>query len=160
MARSSFSVSTIINADRAKVWDVLANIGEIHRWNPGVLHSKVTGDLRSGLAAKRLCELPGKRFLDEEVVVWEPQQRLTMRIVDSNLPFRSADIQFELTHGPDEASTQVTVSPEYQLKFGSLGQLLNGLIVGPAYKKGMKDLLLGLKRYLEHEAGATVVAPT
>lgn len=160
MARSSFSVSTIINADRGKVWDVLSNIGEIHRWNPGVLNSKIIGDLGSGLAAKRLCELPGKRFLDEEVVVWEPQHRLTMRIVDSNLPFRSADIQFELTDGREDATTQVIVSPEYQLKFGSLGQLLNALVVGPAYKKGMKDLLLGLKRYLENEAGATAAAPT
>lgn len=157
---SAFSESVTIDADRGIVWDILADIGEIHRWNPGVLHSRLTFQTPDGLGSKRLCKLPGRRFLDEEVVAWKPQQQLTMRIVDSNLPFKSADIRFDLADGVLPGCVEVTVSPEYQLKYGVLGRALNALFVRPAYRKGMKDLLRGLKHFVEGERTTTISAAT
>ena len=41
------------------------------------------------------------------------------------------------------------VSPEYELKFGFLGSVLDSLFVRKTYAKGMRALLAGLKRQVE-----------
>lgn len=146
----TFSESIAIKAATADVWAALADIGSIHRWNPGVVDSWLTtsGDVKLG--SGRRCELGGKNYLDEEVVRWTPMQALTMRIVGTNLPFRSADIRFTLEdHGGE---TQVTVSPVYALKFGILGRVLDSLFVRRQYRRGMVNLLQGLKQNVESAA--------
>lgn len=146
---NTFSETTIIEARPEIVWSVLNNIGDIYRWNPGVKHSHTTSEHQSGLRATRHCDLGGRNFLDEEVVVWEPQQKLTMRITGTNMPFKTADIRFTLQNKGDQ--TEVTVSPIYQLKFGPIGQLLDRFYVQNTYQKGMAALLAGLKNYVENE---------
>lgn len=71
-------------------------------------------------------------------------------LTDTNLPFKSADIRFNLTGDSD--NTSVTVSPLYELKYGELGKILVTLMVRFAYRKGMKDLLRGLKQHVETRA--------
>ena len=144
---SEFEESLTINASPGQVWSTLADIGAIARWNPGVKHSEQTtvGDVGHGSC--RRCDLGGKNYLAEEVVMFEPVSRITFRIVDTNLPFRSADIHFRIEPSGDAAL--VTVSPVYELKYGILGRILDSLVVGPMYRKGMRDLLRGLKADVE-----------
>ena len=91
---SSFSTEIKIQASVEQVWRVLADIGQIDRWNPGVVESHVLSDQPTGLGASRYCDLGGKNFLNEEVVTWEEDKRLTMRITDTNLPLQ-ADIRLK-----------------------------------------------------------------
>jgi uncharacterized protein YndB with AHSA1/START domain len=142
-----FSETIVIEAPRTAVWQELADIGSIARWNPGVVASSRTTRLRDGLGAGRRCELGGRRFLEEEVVEWVAERVLTMRITMTNLPFESADIRFTLDG--DGARTRVTVSPSYTLKFGPLGRLLDAVVVRWYYRKGMVNLLRGLKQHVE-----------
>ena len=74
-----------------------------------------------------------------------------MRIIETNLPFKTADIRFSL----EQRSTQtlVTVSPTYVLKFGLLGRLMDVVFVHSQYRKGMANLLKGLKQYVEQGVG-------
>lgn len=143
----TFRTAITIQAPRETVWEVVADIGAIDRWNPGVLESHRTTQEGDGLGAGRHCDLGAKNYLVEEVVEWEPPKRLTMRITDTNLPFETADIRFTLE--PDDGATRVTVSPLYRLRFGLLGRLLDLLFVRRTYRKGMLALLQGLKRYVE-----------
>ena len=149
---SSFTTSTLIDAPHSHVWSALADIGAIHEWNPGVRASHTTSDLDSGLGATRHCDLGGRNFLDEEVVEYEAGQRLTMRIVDSNMPFQRADIRFRLEAVGD--ATKVTVAPDYQLKYGPIGTLMDRLFVGRMYEKGMRALLRGLKQHVEAQVAS------
>ncbi len=144
---SNFTTEIKIDAPVDRVWDTLADIGSIDEWNPGVKRSHVTTDRREGLGTGRHCELPGKKHLDETVVDWEPHQRLTMRIVGTNLPLKTAEIRFALR--PAGGGTIVTVSPTYKLKFGPLGTVLDQLFVRRTYLQGMRALLLGLKKHAE-----------
>ena len=105
---SSFAVSATIKASQSSVWATLADIGTIAEWNPGVVISRVTSDQTEGKGASRYCQLPGNAFLEERVVEWDPNSRLTFRIIDSNLPFKTADIRFTLD--PRGSATLVTVS--------------------------------------------------
>lgn len=146
---SAFTVETKIDAPAEEVWGALADIGSIHRWNPGVVSSYTMTDAAGGLGARRHCNLGGKTYLDEEVVEWRPGQRLTMRVIETNLPFKTADIRFTLR--PENGGTVVAVTPDYTLKFGPLGSALDRLFVRNRYRKGMQALLTGLKRHVEHE---------
>lgn len=144
---TTFTTSTTIDAPRDRVWAALADIGSISVWNPGVLDSRTTSEEATGLGASRHCDLGGRNYLDEQVVRFEDGEAITMRIVDSNLPFEHADIHFTLDS--NGAGTRVTVAPEYRLKFGPIGRLMDRLVVRRTYEKGMKSLLRGLKRHLE-----------
>jgi len=144
---SEFKESIAISASPEQVWEVLADIGTISIWNPSVEHSQKTSAGAVGEGATRRCELGGKNYLDEKVVLFEPHRRLTIHITDTNLPFDAADIRFTLE--PHGSTTIVTVSPSYRLKFGLGGRILDKLMVGSQYRKGMRGLLRGLKTHLE-----------
>ncbi len=45
--------------------------------------------------------------------------------------------------------TIVTVAPDYKLKYGLLGWLMNQIVVRQKFQKGMEDLLTGLKYHIE-----------
>ncbi len=49
----------------------------------------------------------------------------------------------------DGDGTIVSVSPDYQLKFGPIGALVDRLILGRQMRKGMDELLAGLKYHVE-----------
>ncbi|MDX1531436.1 MAG: SRPBCC family protein [Rhodothermales bacterium] len=146
----TFRESILIEAPREAVWAALADIGEIHRWNPGVHDSRRTSEQAEGVGATRYCDLGGRNYLDEEVVAWDPPERLTMRVVETNLPFDHADIHFTLREGA--GGTVVAVSPEYALKYGPVGALLDRLWVRQQYRRGMEALLSGLKAHVERVA--------
>jgi hypothetical protein len=116
-------------------------------WNPGVQESHLTSDLDSCLGATRHCDLGGRNYLDEEVVEFVSGEALTMRITNTNLPFQHADIRFRLE--PEGKATRVSVSPEYRMKFGPLGGLMDRVMVRRTYQKGMRSLLRGLKEHVE-----------
>ncbi len=144
---TTFSEHISIRADKDHVWEVLADIGAIYRWNPGVVDSRLTSDGEVGLGSERYCGLGGKTYLNETVTEWKEGERLTMRIIATNLPFKTADIRFSLEQ--QDANTFVTVSPTYILKFRLLGKLLDVVFVRSQYKKGMANFLKGLKQYVE-----------
>lgn len=148
---TTFSEQISIWADWSHVWDTLADIGSIHRWNPGVVDSRLTTDGAVGLGSERRCQLAGNNYLNETIIEWIHGEILTMRIIETNLPFKTADIRFSL----EEQGTQtlITVSPTYVLKFGFLGRLLDVAFVHSQYRKGMVSLLKGLKQYVEQEVG-------
>lgn len=145
---SSFSTEIRIDAPVDSVWAVLADIGTIDRWNPGIVGSRLTTDRAAGVGAARRCDLGGRNYLKEEVVEWETGKRLALRVVDTNLPVRAAQIRFTLRS--DDGGTVVNVSPDYALKYGWFGKILDRAYVQGSYKKGMRALLSGLKHYIEH----------
>ena len=147
---ATFTSEARIQAPAEAVWDVLADIGAIHTWNPGVQDSHVTSESGEGVGASRHCDLGGKSYLNEDVVEWSPNEAITFRIVSSNMPFARADIAFCLH--PDGGGTRVTVSPDYAMKFGPLGWMMDALMVRRMYRKGMAQLLDGLRDHVESAA--------
>ena len=146
---TTFREEIEISVPVEKVWEILGDIGAISRWNPGVVNSHLTSDKATGLGTTRRCELGGKNYVDEDVVEWEPNKHLTMRITATNLPFKRANIRFTLK--PQGDSTIVTVSPDYKLKFRVLGVILDSVFVRRTYAKVMRELLNGLKEHAERD---------
>ena len=146
---NSFATDITINAPIEKVWETLADIGTIYKWNPGVIDSYTTSEGEIGLGSTRYCDLGGKNFLDEQVVTFSQNEAITMRITGTNMPFETADIRFTLKE--QNKGTHVTVSPEYKLKYGLVGRMLDKAFVARTYEKGMGNLLAGLKEFIEKE---------
>ncbi len=149
---STFSESIEITAATHHVWAAVSDIGSIADWNPGVVQSRLTSRGEVGLGSTRVCELGGKNYLDEEVVEFVYLKRIAFRINATNLPFASAIIRFTLT--PAGSHTLLAVAPDYTLKFGLIGRLMDQLLVRRVYRKGMQDLLHGLKPHLESALSA------
>ncbi len=146
----SFTVERYMAAPVGQVWEALADIGSIHVWNPGVTYSYATGEEAIGLGASRHCDLGRLGYLKEKVVEFDTEARLTMRVVDTNLPFARADIRFHLKC--HDGGTTVTVEPVYRLRYGLLGAVIDRFFVRRTYRRGMGALLDGLRDHVEGPA--------
>ena len=70
-----------------------------------------------------------------------------VNIYETNLPLHRNVVEFSIE--ADSSGTMVTVAPDYTLKYGLIGRLLNQIVVGRKFKTGMEDLLDGLKYHIE-----------
>jgi uncharacterized protein YndB with AHSA1/START domain len=143
----AFNEEITVDAPIERVWEVLANLGSNHAWDPGVEATTLTTHHGEGVGAARHSKLAGRRHLDEVVVDWEPLKRLTMRITATNLPLAGADVRFMLRAAT--TGVIVSVSPAYSVRYGLLGQVLHWLVIGPRYRQGVAALLAGLKAHVE-----------
>ena len=144
----SYTTRTRIDAPKEKVWEVLAEIGDIYKWNPGVANSYHTSDSGRGEGATRHCDLQRKGdYLKERAIDWREGEGFKIDIYETNLPIKRNVVTFKTQADGD--GTIVEVSPEYDLKFGPIGALLDMLVVRGQIEKGMDDLLAGLKYHIE-----------
>lgn len=145
---SSFSTRARIDAPKDRVWEVLADLGSIYKWNPGVTHSRSTSEAAGGEGATRHCDLTGsKNYLEERAIDWREGEGYKIDIYESNLPIKRNVVAFELEADGD--GTVVTVTPDYELKFGPIGALIDWLFAGRQLRNGMDNLLAGLKYHVE-----------
>ena len=140
---TTFPEHISMRAEKNHVWEALADIGSIYRWNPGVVDSRLITNGDGDLGSKRYCNLGGKTYLNESATERREGEGLTMGTTGPNLPFKIADILFSLEQR--DSQTFVTVSPTYVLKLGLLGRLLDVAFVRSQYRQGMANLLKGLK---------------
>ncbi len=144
----AFSTEIRIDAPREKVWEVLADLGGIHKWNPGVSHSRSTSESSGGEWATRHCDLRNPSgYLEERAFDWREGEGFKIDIFESSFPIERNVVEFTLRADGD--GTIVTVTPDYRLKFGPIGALLDRLILGRQLRKGMENLLAGLKYHVE-----------
>ena len=156
----NFSANIKINASKEQVWEVLSDLGSIYKWNPGVSHSYSTSDGGGGEGATRHCDIqtPLKGYLEERAFDWREGEGFKIDIYDTNFPWKRNVLAFSLR--AESGETVVEVSPEYQLKFGVLGALIDRLAFNRQFRKGMKGLLEGLKYHVETGEEVTDRVPT
>ena len=86
-------------------------------------------------------------YLEERATDRRDRQGFKIDIYESNLPIRRSVVEFSIK--ADGEGMLVTVTPDYALKYGPIGWLMDLLIARRQYKKGMEELLAGLKYYVE-----------
>ena len=143
----SFATSVRIEAPKERVWEVLSDLGSIYKWNPGITHSYTTSDAATGENAMRQCDLPDGGFLRERAFNWNEGEGFTINVYETSLPMKESFVDFRAT--AEGEATVVKLKMDYKLKFGPVGALLDAVFVGRQARKGMTDLLTGLKEYVE-----------
>ncbi|KJD31196.1 hypothetical protein PW52_16775 [Tamlana sedimentorum] len=138
-----------INASREKVWKVLSLIGEIEKFHPLVKKSEAISHIKSGLGAKRHCELLPMGQMEEEVVEWREGKSFVLEVVGGKMlpPYRFMKGRIDLVELDEK--TKVTFLFSYQLKYGILGRMMNALVIRPQFKKAPPKYVNGLKEYVE-----------
>ena len=156
--------STNIDAPADKVWSVLADLGSIYKWNPGVTHSHSTSDATQGEGATRHCDLDEKNYLEERAFDWREGEGYKIDVTESTMPLESNIVTFQIAPGgdgaPDGAGTRVSVTADYKLKFGVIGALMDMLFAKRQMQQAFDDMMAGLKHYVEtgEEVGDVVPA--
>ena len=136
-----------INAPREKVWEVLADLGDVAAYNPSVRTSQLTSESNGGVGATRRLELYPKGYIDEKIMSWTEGQGYSVSAVAPPGPLKKLDARWSLR--PDGNGTVVTVDTHYRLRFGPFGALLDVLGVGSRLRKTSNKILSGLKYRVE-----------
>ena len=116
-----------MRAPREDVWRVLADFPNIADWNSGVKASFATGAQTEGIGATRHCDLAPLGQLEETVRGWDAGEQLVISIDSaSRVPIKHGMVTFDLDD--ESGGTRVSISYEYQPKYGFVGQAIGGLL--------------------------------
>jgi len=137
-----------VNSSVEKIWEALANVEMLDKYDPDVKQSTALTTNKSGLGARRKVLMrDGKNWFDEKITVFKPNEALTYQLTDCSFPIKG------LTHSYsfENIGTQAKVKQEmqYTVKFGLFGKLLNAIMIRKQSDTGIKKFFAGLKSYVE-----------
>ena len=100
------TVTRLIKAPRADVWEAVDDIGNIAAFHPLLKSSPVTNGIPRGKGAARVCNFHDGNAIAEEVVDYRPNESLTLTITDTGkFPLKSASGGFKVRAVSDKAAT-------------------------------------------------------
>ena len=109
------------------VWALLSDLEAVRRYNPWVRSATIDGAQRTGVGARRSCELVPHGRIVEVVTDWEEGRALGLEVTDSDRPihFMRSLTRIEVVEG----STRIAQHLEYRVKFGALGWIADRLLM-------------------------------
>ena len=134
-----------IEAPRAKVWEIIADLGGVSVWNPVIAKSYYTSEAKEGADASRHCDFPDGGYVNERVVEWKSGEAYKMHIYDGTVPFDNFYGSFDLRD--DGPGTVVKLMLGFEVKPGA------PIDTAEAERQNREDLipavLSGLRHYVE-----------
>jgi ligand-binding SRPBCC domain-containing protein len=131
-----------------KVWALLSDLEAVERYNPGVRAACVQGTQRTGVGAKRACELIPKGRVVERVTHWEEQRALGLEVAETDWPIHFMRWVTRIAASGD--ATRITQDLEYEVKFGPLGWLLDTLVMKRKLTTALDTVFAELKKHAEN----------
>jgi hypothetical protein len=151
---------TIVSAEatlampRADAWAKLRDLKLAQRYVPGVTGIEITTPQDEGVGASRKIFCEGRPPLDETVVEWEDGHGFTVRLHQGDnpaSPFKSGSFLYRLDDAPD-GQTRIITTMIYELPFGVLGRLLDGLLMRRVTRRMVNTIARNLKQVYEADA--------
>ncbi len=144
--------SIVVEADKARVWELLSDFGTIDRYNPFVPKSYIINDAPArGLGAERHCDLDseGKGYLRERIIEFNEGESYTLvfTAASASLPVHEMFITFAVA--VVAGGTRVSMTYHYRMKYGVVGRLMEAVVVKPMLTRVARGLLSGFKHYAE-----------
>ena len=110
MAKISQQVQ--INVPKNKVWEILADFGNVYKWAPPITQSALTGSTTQGVGTERFCEVIQMGRATEKVLEWDEGNSIRYEI--KGLPSVNSFInKFSLKGEADQ--TEVTFEGELDI---------------------------------------------
>ena len=149
-------VSTHINASKSTVWRVIADLDSFALYHPLLTRSYTIGDLTAGVGAERVCETSNDMEFVETVLEWVPEDYY---VVTAEYTRGSAapisDYRGKLYLEETAGGTQVTMTTTYRPNH-AIAQVLDYIIMRRAYTRITRNIVEGLKQYVEENLTAVV----
>ena len=140
----------LISAPVDKIWQALAALEDLDKYDPNVKKSIQTSSLSSGLGASRKVHMKdGKNWFAEKITDWQPNTGLSFELTDCSFPINSLKYRYDLE--PVHTQTKITQIMEYEVKFGLLGKMMDTLMIRKQFSAGVKIFLNGLKIGVEQQ---------
>ena len=140
-------VERSIPAAPSDVWAVLADLPNHASWRNDVKVSRMLGEARSGVGARRHLDLAPLGGLDETVLHWEEGHKMVVAVDKASVvPVKSGEATLVVDRvGDDEA--KVTWEFRYTPKGGPLGR-----VIGAVADRQLAKVFRGVLADLEHSA--------
>jgi len=137
-----------IKASPEKIWNILANLDLLDKYDPTVKKSTVVSPEKMGMDAKRKVDmLDGKNWFEEKITVFKPNETITIQLTDCSFPIKG--LKHTYSFEKMGAETRVKQVMEYTVKFGVVGKLLDRLMIRRQTDGGIKKFFSGLKQFVE-----------
>jgi hypothetical protein len=130
-----------------RIWDLLAALDAVPRFNPGVRAARVRGGQARGIGAVRECELVPRGRIAERVTLWEEGRALGLEVVESDWPLHF--MRWVTRVEPASAGSRLSQRLEYRVKFGPLGWVLDRLLMRRKIAGAVETALRGMVRAAE-----------
>ena len=138
-----------ITASKEKVWEVLADFGNVQRLSPNIAKSYLTSDTKNGVGATRHCDFTAMgAHVEEKIVEWNEGNSMKILLYEpKNLPLMvNMEAFFELKEKDD--TTELTATFSYGMKNG-LGRIMNSLTMKKMNEKSWISFMAGIKHSVE-----------
>ncbi len=135
------------NCAPEQVWALLSDLEAVQRYNPTVRTATVQGARRTGVGAERACELVPKGRVVERVTHWEDGRAVGLEVAQSDWPIHF--MRWVTRVEPAGASTRITQSLEYNVKFGPVGWLLDNLVIKRKLTSTLDEVFASLVKHAE-----------
>lgn len=131
----------------AHVWALLSDLEAVGRYNPGVRRATIEGEQRTGVGARRSCELVPRGRVVERVTHWEDERAVGLELDEHDWP---VDFMRWVTRvEPHPGGTRITQSLEYRVKFGPIGWLLDRVVMKRKLRANLDAVFASLVRHAE-----------
>ncbi len=134
-------------------WAILADLEAVQHYNPGVKRAAIDGSQRTGVGARRSCELLPKGCVVERVTHWEDGRALGLEVTESDWPIHF--MRWVTRIEPHEQGTRISQSLEYRVKFGALGWLLDHAVMKRKLTTALDAVFAALVLHAEDGARST-----
>ncbi len=135
------------NCPPEHVWALLSDLEAVPRYNPTVRTATVQGTRRTGVGAERACELVPKGRVVERVTHWEDGRAVGLEVAASDWPIQF--MRWVTRLEPAGATTRITQSLEYKVKFGPVGWLLDNLVMKRKLTSTLDEVFASLVKHAE-----------
>jgi hypothetical protein len=132
-----------VNVPVSQIWDVLKDFSSIQNFSATVDKSPLLQGPTSGLGTRRKCYFYDNTSVVEEIVDYQEGQGFRFIASEFSLPLKSLEGWMGVT-SIDEQRSRLTMSLNFEPKFGFLGVLMGNLMMKPMMNKMLTKILKGL----------------
>lgn len=146
---TKFKKQIEINQSKDKVWQALADFGNICHGHPGVSKSHITSILKTGVGATRHCDFTMMGASAEEIISdWNEGKNITVKVYELHKMPGLDTVSLDLAIEEKGAKTLLTGTMNYTMK-NAFFDFMNTLVMKKINSKLLEGILAGHKLYIE-----------
>ena len=137
-----------VHATAATAWSAIADFQNVHRYHPIVERVTQISEHDRGLGAGRICHFYDGGSVKETITAWKEGESFEVELTEGSMPFKRSRATMRVLPF-DEENSCVTLSMDYETKFGPVGKLMDRLMIRSKMSGMFAKVLNGFEHHLE-----------
>jgi len=149
-------VEVAVDRSLQDCWELLQDFSLAHNYVPGLTHTEIVSEQRSGVGAHRRV-YSGNKYLEESITAWDEGGGFVIRLHRGEKPmppFRAAEFEYALASAGEQRTT-VRLAMRVEMPLGGFGRLLAKVAILPVMRKQLAQVAAGIKHFYETGEPAT-----